>query len=840
MPRTAKKAESAKEVSEAERKPRRRRPKVDVSGVEISAENHSAPRTIPLLPIRDQVYFPHMIFPLLVGREKSVRALDEAIAHGKQIMLVTQRRVQTEDPTPDELYQIGIVAEIMQILRVPDGTVRVMLEGIERVRIVGYIQEFPYFKVVAEPMPTEERKDLEVEALMRGATAQFEQIVNLGRNIAPEALINVVNTDEPGRLADTIIPYLQQLRVDVKQEILETLDVRARMEKLSIVLKKELEILEIQKNIRSRVEKEMGDTQREFILREQMKAIQQELGERDDRGGEIDEYREKISAAAMPEAVEERAVRELDRLDKMPFAAPEGSVIRTYLDWLVSLPWKRATEDRADVEEAARVLDEDHYGLRKVKERIVEFLAVRQLAGPTKGPILCFAGPPGVGKTSIGKSIARALGRKFVRISLGGIRDEAEIRGHRRTYVGAMPGRIIQGIRTAGSNNPVFMLDEIDKLGMDFRGDPSSALLEALDPEQNDEFSDHYLEAPFNLRDVMFITTANLLDTIPHALQDRMEVISFAGYTEAEKLAIARQFLLEKQIKEHGLSARQLSITDGAVTRLIREYTREAGVRSLEREIAALNRKVARKVAGGSKKKVKIDSDDITTYLGRRRFHYGTVGEEDEIGAATGMVYTEAGGDIVTVEVTLMRGHEGKLVLTGQLGDIMKESAQAALSYVRSRARQLNISEDFYRQLDVHIHVPAGAIPKDGPSAGITIAAALASALTGKAVRKDVAMTGEITLRGKVLPVGGIKEKVLAAHRAGIRTVILPEENRKDLEDVPDTVLKEIEFKHVEHVDQVLSVALVRAEPDTLVGKQSGRDAVELETQAASGPGLLH
>ena len=839
MPRTARKPppETAPEPS---KKAGRRRRTVELSGVEISAESQIAPRTLPLLPIRDQVYFPHMIFPLLVGREKSVRALDEAIAHGKQIMLVTQKRVQTEDPTPEELYNVGIIAEIMQILRVPDGTVRVMLEGIERVRIVGYLQEFPYFKVVAEPLASEERKDIEIEALMRGATAQFEQIVNLGRNIAPEALINVVNTDEPGRLADTIVPYLQQLRVDVKQEILETLDVNERMEKLSIVLKKELEILEIQKNIRSRVEKEMGDTQREFILREQMKAIQQELGERDDRGGEIEEYREKISAAAMPDTVEERALHELDRLDKMPFAAPEGSVIRTYLDWLVSLPWKKATEDRADVEEAARVLDEDHFGLQKVKERIVEFLAVRQLAGPTKGPILCFVGPPGVGKTSIGKSIARALGRKFVRISLGGVRDEAEIRGHRRTYVGALPGRILQGVRQAGSNNPVFMLDEIDKLGMDFRGDPSSALLEALDPEQNDEFSDHYLEVAFNLRDVMFITTANILDTIPPALKDRMEVISFAGYTEDEKLAIARQFLVPKQIKEHGLTGRNIVIKDPAVTQLIREYTREAGVRNLEREIAALCRKVARRVAGGSKSRVSIDAPHLQTFLGRRRFHYGTVGEEDEIGAATGMVYTEAGGDIVTVEVTLMRGHESKLVLTGQLGDVMKESAKAALSYIRSRARQLQLSEDFYRQYDIHIHVPAGAVPKDGPSAGITLATALASALTGHAVRKDVAMTGEITLRGRVLPVGGIKEKVLAAHRAGIRTVILPEENRKDLEDVTETVLNEIDFRHVDHVDEVLALALVKPEPASDTSRPAARDSREIEAPVVPGPGLPH
>ncbi len=559
----------------------------------------------------------------------------------------------------------------------------------------------------------------------------------------------------------------------------------------------------------------MGETQREFILREQMKAIQQELGERDERGSEIEEYREKIKVAGLKGAAEERALRELDRLEKMPFAAPEGSVIRTYLDWLISLPWNSASEDRLNVDEAAEVLDEDHYGLQKVKERIVEFLAVRHLAGPTKGPILCFVGPPGVGKTSIGKSIARALGRKFIRISLGGVRDEAEIRGHRRTYIGALPGRIIQGIKQAGTCNPVFMLDEIDKLGMDFRGDPSAALLEALDPEQNDEFSDHYLEVPFNLRDVMFITTANLLEPIPAALRDRMEVITFAGYTEDEKVAIARQFLVPKQIREHGLTEGHISISDQAVQRMAREYTREAGVRNLEREIATVCRKVAREVARGETALTAVQREDVPRYLGQRRFHYGTMEENDEVGAATGLVYTETGGDIVSIEVSLLRGHDGHLVLTGQLGDVMKESAQAALSYVRSRAIDLGIDPEFYRSFDVHVHVPAGAVPKDGPSAGITIATALASALTARPIRKDVAMTGEITLRGRVLGIGGVKEKVLAAHRAGIRTVILPEENRKDLEDVPDNVREEMTFHLVSHVDQVRDLALLPAEGDS-------------------------
>jgi len=763
---------------------------------------------LPLLPIRDQVYFPHMIFPLLVGRERSVRALEEAMGAGRRIVLVAQRRMNTEDPDPADLYDVGITADIMQILRVPDGTVRVMLEGAERVRIQEYLQELPCLRVRVEPLPTAEAKDLEVEALMRGVTSLFEQIVTVGRHIVPEALINVVNCEEPGRLADTVTPYLQQLRVETKQEILEIVDARERLERLSLVLEKELEILEIQRSIRSRVEKEMGDTQREFILREQLKAIQHELGERDERASEIEEYREKIRNARMPEPVEERALRELERLERMPFAAPEGTVIRTYLDWLAAVPWSRATEDRLDVEEAAAVLDEDHHGLRKVKERIVEFLAVRKLAGATRGPILCFVGPPGVGKTSIGKSIARALGRRFVRISLGGVHDEAEIRGHRRTYIGAMPGRVIQGIKQCGFRNPVFMLDEIDKLGHDFRGDPASALLEALDPEQNAEFSDHYLEAPFDLREVMFITTANLLETIPAALRDRMEVIRFDGYTEEEKLAIARQYLVPKQVRQHGLSPDLIEIQDEAILRIIREHTREAGVRNLEREIATVCRKVARQVAAGRRDPTLIGSDDVPRLLGPQRYRYGVAEDEDQVGAATGLVYTEAGGDIVSVEVTLLPGREGRLVLTGQLGDVMKESAQAALSCVRSRAAQLGIDAETYRTHDIHVHVPAGAVPKDGPSAGITIAAALASALSGRPVRRDVAMTGEVTLRGRVLPVGGIKEKVLAARRAGIRTVVLPEENRKDLEEFAEVLEGSMAFVHVSGIGQVLEAAL--------------------------------
>lgn len=767
------------------------------------------PAELPLLPIRDNVHFPRMIFPLFVGRDKSVRALDEAMASHQHILLVTQRDVSTEDPEPEELYDVGIVAEIMQILKVPDGTVRVMLEGIHRIRIGEFAQTDPFFSVRAELLHEESARDIEDEALMRSAVTQFEQIVGAAKNIPPEALVSILNIDDPGRLADHIAWHLPNLRVEIKQDLLEALSPRERLEKLSVLLKKELEILDVQKNIRTRVEKEMGDTQREFILREQMKAIQQELGERDDRQSEIDEYRARISACGMPDAVAERANKEIDRLEKMPYAAPEGVVIRTYLDTLFALPWTESTPEAFEIAEAEEILDQDHYGLPKVKERILEFLAVRKLAGSSlKSPILCFVGPPGVGKTSLGKSIARALGRKFVRISLGGVRDEAEIRGHRRTYIGAMPGRIIQSLKQTAVKNPVFMLDEIDKMGSDFRGDPSSALLEALDPEQNTDFSDHYLEVPFDLREVMFITTANLLDPIPPALRDRMEVISFTGYTEDEKLEIARSFLLPKLIKDTGLPEGHLTIPDTTLRQVIREYTREAGVRNLERELGAICRKVARQFVAGDAKAITAVESDVRTYLGPRKYHYGMMEESDEIGAATGLVYTEVGGDTISIEVSLLQSRDGKLNLTGQLGDVMKESAQAALSYIRSRAADLKLDPSFYEKVEIHVHVPAGAIPKDGPSAGITMATAIASALTRRPVRKEIAMTGEITLRGRVLPIGGLKEKVLAAHRAGIRTVIIPWENEKDLEEIPANVRNDMTFELVKTADQVLNLAL--------------------------------
>ena len=767
------------------------------------------PLELPLLPIRDNVHFPQIIFPLFVGREKSVRALDEAMAGSQHILLASQRQVATEDPEPDDLHEIGIIAEIIQILKVPDGTVRVMLEGKERVRIAEWLQMEPFFQVRAERLATEPVIALEAEALMRSVVTQFEQIANTGKNIPPEVVVTLLNIEEPGTLADHVAWHLSSLRVETKQELLETLDPQERLQKLSLLLTKEFEILQIQKNIRTRVEKEMGETQREFLLREQMKAIQQELGERDERQGEVDEYRTKAVEAKMSDTVLERTMKEIDRLEKMPFGVPEGVVIRTYLDTLLALPWSQLSDETLDVQAAEDILDEDHYGLPKVKERILEFLAVRQLAGTLKGPIICFVGPPGVGKTSLGKSIARALGRKFVRISLGGVRDEAEIRGHRRTYIGALPGRILHGLKQAGTRNPVFVLDEVDKMGSDFRGDPSSALLEALDPEQNNEFSDHYLEVPFDLSEVMFITTANLLDPIPPALRDRMEVISFSGYTEDEKVQIAQKFLLPKQIKDHGLTEAQLQVPEETIRRIIREHTREAGVRNFERELASICRKVARRIAQGKTEPVNVGAIELREFLGSRKYHYGVMEEQDEIGAATGLVYTESGGDVISIEVSPMRGKDGRLILTGQLGDVMKESAQAAMSYVRSRAAMLELEDDFNERLEIHIHVPAGAVPKDGPSAGITLATALASALTGRAVRKDIAMTGEITLRGRVLPIGGLKEKVLAAHRAGIRTIIMPAENEKDLEDLPGNIRTEMTFECVTHADEVLKLALL-------------------------------
>ncbi len=765
------------------------------------------PEVLPLIPLRDLIVFPNLVVPLFVGRERSIKALEEAMRESHLVALATQVKAETQEPGPADLHEIGCVASIMQELKLPDGTAKALVEGQQRFRIVEYLQTEPYFLVRVELIEEAETADVETEALMRALVRDFEHAAELGRPIPQEVLIAAAAIEAPGRLADFVAFHLN-LKVDDKQVILEALDPRERLEQATRFLKKELEILELGSKIQNRVKEQMSKTQREYFLREQLKAIQQELGQYDEVQAEVEEYTEKIRDAGMPEEVAEKALKELGRLEKMPAQSAETSVIRTYLDWLVGLPWNDESEEKLDLIEAQQILDEDHYGLEKVKERVLEYLAVHKLTDKMRGPILCFAGPPGVGKTSIGRSIARALGRQFIRMSLGGVRDEAEIRGHRRTYVGALPGRIVQSISQAGTKNPVFMMDEIDKVGMDFRGDPTSALLEVLDPEQNYAFQDHYLEAPFDLSNVMFITTANLLDTIPPALRDRMEVIHFPGYTEDEKVHIAQDYLIPKQLEEHGLSAAKLEITEGAIRSMVRRYTREAGVRGLERTVAAIARQVARKVVEGKKGKTVVSERTLHKYLGPEKFSYGMAEEKDEIGVATGLVWTEVGGDVIFIEATKMAG-KGNLILTGQLGEVMRESATAAVSYIRTRAKDLGIPEDFQDHYDLHIHVPAAAIPKDGPSAGITMATAIASTLIDCPVRRDIAMTGEITLRGHVLPIGGLKEKLLAAHRAGIRTVLIPKENVRDLELLPDHVRDELQTIPVKTMDEVLDLALL-------------------------------
>jgi len=767
-------------------------------------------KVLPLLPLRGILVFPYMVIHLDVGREKSVLAIEEAMIHDRIIFLATQKDAQTDDPGQDDVFQFGTVAEVKQLLKLPGGTIRVLVEGLARAKARRFITNEPYFQVEVEQYSEHFQKNSEIEALMRSLVYQFEQYVKLSKRIPPETVVSVVNLDEPGRLADIIASHLT-LRIEDKQSILESVDIVQRLEKLCTIVAKELEIVELERKINIRVRKQMEKTQKEYYLREQMKAIQRELGEKDERVAEGEELREKIAEAKLPKEVEEKALREVERLEKMPPMAAEAAVVRNYLDWLLSLPWNKATRDRLDIKAAEAILEEDHYGLKTVKERILEYLAIRKLAKKMKGPIICFVGPPGVGKTSLGRSIARALERKFIRMSLGGVRDEAEIRGHRRTYVGAMPGRIIQGMRQAGSKNPVFLLDEIDKMSMDFRGDPSAALLEVLDMEQNNTFSDHYIEVPFDLSNVMFITTANTKHNIPRPLLDRMEVIYLSGYTEEEKVQIAMRYLLPKQIKEHGLSKGALRISENTIRKIIREYTRESGVRDLERQIASICRKTARQIVSGKTKKVQVTTQNLSQFLGTPRFRYGVAELDDQVGVATGLAWTEVGGDTLAIEITIYKG-SGRLTLTGKLGDVMKESAQASYSYIRGRTAELGIDEGFYDKHDIHIHVPEGSIPKDGPSAGITMATALASAITGRKVRHDVAMTGEITLRGRVLPVGGIKEKVLAAHRAGIKTLVLPKDNKKDLDEIPKKVKDKINFILVDHMDQVLEAALMEKE----------------------------
>ncbi|MCP8617031.1 endopeptidase La [Salirhabdus salicampi] len=768
-------------------------------------------KQLPLLPLRGLIVYPSMVLHLDVGRDKSVKALEQSMVEDNLIFLACQKEVGIDEPTEEEIYKIGTVANIKQMLKLPNGTMRVLVEGLYRAELVRHIENEDYFFVETEQLENIRGDELEEEALMRTLLEQFEQYIKVSKKVSEETLATVTDIDEPGRLADIVASHLS-LKMKDKQKVLELINVKDRLNHLIRIINNEKEVLNLEKKIGQRVKKSMERTQKEYYLREQMKAIQKELGDKDGKTGEVAQLKEKIEKANMPERIEKVAQRELERYERVPNNSAESSVIRNYIEWLAALPWTEETEDNIDIPHAEETLNEEHYGLDKVKERILEYLAVQKLTKSLKGPILCLVGPPGVGKTSLVKSIAKAINRKYIRASLGGVRDEAEIRGHRRTYVGAMPGRIIQGMKKAGTINPVFLLDEIDKMASDFRGDPSSAMLEVLDPEQNSTFSDHFIEEHYDLSKTMFIATANNLATIPGPLLDRMEVISIAGYTEVEKMHIAKEHLLPKQLKENGLSKGDLQIRDEALLKLIRMYTREAGVRNLERQISSINRKAAKLIVSGEKKKVVVTEKQLEEMLGKPKFRYGQAEEENQVGTATGLAYTSAGGDTLAIEVSFYPG-KGNLTLTGKLGDVMKESAQAAFSYIRSRAEELNIDPDFHTKNDIHIHVPEGATPKDGPSAGITIATALVSALTGRPVSREVGMTGEITLRGRVLPIGGLKEKSLSAHRAGLKKIIMPAENEKDLEDIPESVRKDLTFIQVRHLDEVLKEALLE-EPE--------------------------
>ncbi|MEK4759290.1 endopeptidase La [Viridibacillus sp. FSL E2-0187] len=763
-------------------------------------------KDIPLLPLRGLLVYPTMVLHIDVGRERSVAALEHAMLEDNLIFLVTQKEMSIENPTPDDLYTVGTVAYVKQMLKLPNGTIRVLVEGLNRAKVVDYRDGEEFAVVEIENFEDSKTVDAETEALMRTLLTYFEKYSKASSKVTTETYDTVADIEEPGRFADMVASYLP-LKITGKQEILKIIDVKERLEILIQRLHDEQEVLNLEKKISSKVKRAMEKAQKEFYLREQMKAIQTELGDREGKTGEVSELKKKIQESGMPEAILKVAYKELDRYEKLPAAAAESGVIRSYIDWLVALPWKEKTEDRHDIKMAEKVLNRDHEGLDKVKERILEYLSVRQLKQSLRGPILCLAGPPGVGKTSLAKSIAEALNRKFVRISLGGVRDESEIRGHRRTYVGAMPGRIIQGMKKAGTVNPVFLLDEIDKMSNDFRGDPSAAMLEVLDPEQNNSFSDHYIEETYDLSNVLFVATANDLSTIPGPLLDRMEIITIAGYTEQEKHEISKKHLIPKQLKEHGLSKAQLQIRDDAIIDLIRYYTREAGVRGLERQIATLCRKAAMQIVAGDKKRVVMAAKNLEDILGKHRFHYGQAETENQIGVATGLAYTTVGGDTLQIEVSLTPG-KGKLQLTGKLGDVMKESAQTALSYVRSKSEDLNIDPEFFDKHDIHIHVPEGAVPKDGPSAGITMVTAITSAITKRPIRREVGMTGEVTLRGRVLPIGGLKEKTLGAHRAGLTTIILPKDNERDIDDIPDSVREQLSFKIVSNADEVLEIAL--------------------------------
>jgi ATP-dependent Lon protease len=783
----------------------------NLEGQENKEAQVEIPEVLPLLPIRDIVIYPYMMLPLFVGREMSIRAVEESLSRQRLIFLVAQKNSAEDTPTPEDIYKVGTVASIMRMLKLADGRVKILVQGLAKGEIESYLKEQPYFETKIRKVVETAIQDvsIEVEALMRNVKEKIEQILNL-KNLPPEIVMVTDNISDAGVLADLVASNLR-LKIEESQGILEIFDPVTRLKKVNDLLSRELELSTVQARIQNQAKEEMSKTQRDYFLREQLKQIQQELGEGDERAEEMKDLKKQIEKAKMPIEAKREAEKQLKRLEQMHPESSEASLVRTYLDWLVDIPWSKRTKDNLNIKKAQQVLNEDHYDLEKVKERILEYLAVNKLKRKIKGPILCFVGPPGVGKTSLGKSIARSLGRNFVRISLGGIRDEAEIRGHRRTYVGALPGRVIQGIKQAGSNNPVFILDEIDKVGTDFRGDPSAALLEVLDPEQNHAFSDHYLNLAFDLSNVLFICTANLLDPIPAALADRMEVIQLSGYTSEEKLEIARKFLIPRQLENNGIPVNHLEISDDAVLRIIAQYTKEAGLRNLEREIASICRKVARKIAEGKKDLTRVTRANLHLFLGPPKFIPEAEQEQNEIGVATGLAWTSAGGEVLYVEASLSKGR-GNLTLTGQLGEVMKESAHAAVSYARSHAKKLGIEEDFYQKLDVHIHVPAGAIPKDGPSAGITMATALISALTKRPVSRYVAMTGEITLRGRILPIGGLKEKCLAALHAGIKTIILPERNEKDLGEIPKQVRRKLTLITAKNMSDVLKASLLDKE----------------------------
>jgi ATP-dependent Lon protease len=787
--------------------------------------------TLPVVPLRDVVVFPHMMMPFVIGRPSSIRALEHALGKDKRIFLAAQHDAGTDDPRPEDVFMMGCVANVVQSLKLPDGNIKVLVEGVERARVIEWKEDKGFFRVVVKVLQKQRESSGDVEQTMSRVVALFEQYVKLSNNLHYDAMIAAVKVDDPGKLADTIAAHLL-VGVDEKQNLLEIISPLERLNRIAGILDAEVDKLQVDRRIQSRVKKQMEKAQKEYYLNEKMKAIQKELGRKDEKGNETDDLKKKIEQARMPKDVAEKAMQELKRLEAMPPMSAEATVSRNYLDWLIAVPWHKKTKESRDLKVAETVLNEDHYGLDKIKERVLEFLAVRALVKKPKATILTLAGPPGVGKTSLAKSIARAMNRKFVRLSLGGVRDEAEIRGHRRTYIGAFPGQIIQMMKKAGTVNPVFLLDEVEKMSMDFRGDPSAALLEVLDPEQNSTFQDHYLDVEYDLSNVMFICTANVLHTIPQALRDRMEVLQLAGYTEVEKIEIARRYLVPKAVEGCGLTDKNITFTTDAVQTIIQRYTREAGVRSLEREINAVCRKVARKVVTeGASTSEEITSDKVTQYLGVPRFRPSLAEEQNEVGVATGLAWTEVGGEILVTEATLMPGR-GRLTLTGKLGDVMQESAQAAMSYIRSRAEEFGIPKDFNRKLDVHVHIPEGAIPKDGPSAGITLATAMISALAKIKTRREVAMTGEITLRGKVLPIGGVKEKVLAAHRAGVTTILMPKDNEKDLADIPKNVLDTLNMHLVSSMDEVLKLALegpltpLPPSVDTDVAEAEAPDAV--------------